>query len=413
MSEGEKGRRRTLGRGLSALLGEEDEDMAELDRVRQLRTVGIDELGPSPFQPRRHFDQEDIDELAASIAAKGILQPILVRRSDSGAINFEIVAGERRWRAAQKAGLHEVPVLVRDLDDRDAAEVALVENVQRRDLSPIEEAEGYRRLIDEFGHTQEVLAEIIGRSRSHVANMMRLLSLPDPVRSHLDSGALSAGHARALLTAEDPEAVAEHVIAKQLNVRQTEALCRSVKGQGEKPRGQATTGPTRQGLEKDPDTLAVERELSDQLGLAVTISPDRDFQSGTIAIAYATLEQLDGLLALLGKGLPARAGEQDVPDQHYSDLDLEDDQNAGLDPARFGKEPATDSHSEKPTEDDLADALDTLPAGDQGAEEELDDDSGDLEAAQEDIEALNITDFDDEEDALVNASRSPSGTLPD
>lgn len=413
MSEGEKGRRRTLGRGLSALLGEEDEEMAELDRVRQLRTVGLDELGPSPFQPRRHFDEDDIDELAASIAAKGILQPILVRRSDSGAINFEIVAGERRWRAAQKAGLHEVPVLVRDLDDRDAAEVALVENVQRRDLSPIEEAEGYRRLIDEFGHTQEVLAEIIGRSRSHVANMMRLLSLPDPVRSHLDSGALSAGHARALLTAENPEAVAEHVIAKQLNVRQTEALCRSAKGVGEKPGGRAKTGPTRQGSLKDPDTLAVERELSDQLGLAVTISPDQDFQSGTIAIAYSTLEQLDGLLALLGKGLPARDGEQDPSNGHYNDPYFENDPSDGLDQARFGRELVADPQADSATQDDLEEDHDALTAQDEGADDELVDGSSDLEGVQDDIEALNIAELDDEEDALVNASRSPSTTRPE
>ncbi len=217
---------RRLGRGLSALLGDESEDYAKLDRLKTSRSIGIDQLRPGRFQPRRRMSEAELDELTQSIAAKGILQPLLVRRIADDPAAFEIVAGERRWRAAQRAGLHEVPVLVRELADGEALEVALVENLQRQDLSPLEEAEGFRRLMEDFGHTQEALAKVVGKSRSHVANCLRLLSLPEPVKALIETGELTAGHARALVTAADPAALAAEVVARGLTVRATEDLAR-------------------------------------------------------------------------------------------------------------------------------------------------------------------------------------------
>lgn len=286
--------RRTLGRGLSALLGETAE-AAPPGRGPATRMVPVEFLQAGALQPRQTFDDEQLRLLADSIRANGILQPILVRRRPGVPNSFEIVAGERRWRAAQLARLHEVPVIVRDLGDREALELAIVENVQRQDLTPMEEAEGYRRLIDEFRYTQDDLARHVGRSRSHIANTMRLLNLPEEVRAMVDRGALTAGHARALLGAPDPKALAAQVVARGLNVRQTERLAQRARerGQGRGPRPG-----------KDPDTLALERDLGAMLGLKVTISAQGE--GGTLAIHYRTVEQLDDVLERLGRPAAAK-----------------------------------------------------------------------------------------------------------
>jgi len=281
-------RRRGLGRGLSALFADEQEDAAAVERLRPTRTLPIEQLRPGKFQPRRNFDPEELKPLVESVREKGVLQPLLVRRVD-GEESYEIIAGERRWRAAQAAKLHEVPVVVREFDDREALEVALVENVQRQDLTPLEEAEGYRRLIDEFGHTQEDLAQAVGKSRSHIANMLRLLSLPDEVKELLETRALSAGHARALIGAENPLALAKQIIEKGLTVRDAETLASEAKGKARSGAG-AKNG-------KDADTKALEHDLSQLLGLKVTL--DVHGQGGTISIHYRTLEQLDDVLRRL------------------------------------------------------------------------------------------------------------------
>jgi len=274
-------RKRGLGMGLSALLGGGPELAAE-----GARSVPIEFLRPSALQPRRYFAEDELAALADSIRAKGVMQPLLVRRLPDDE-QYEIVAGERRWRAAQLAGCHELPVVVYALSDREALEVALLENVQRQDLTPLEEAEGYRRLIDEFGHTQDELARSLGKSRSHIANLIRLLGLPGPLRAMLDSGQLSAGHARALLGARDPTPLARQVAARGLNVRQTEALVRN-----ERPA--SAPGSRRQ---RDADTMALERELSTRLGLPVRLQPKA--RGGTLSIEYRSLEQLDGLIQRL------------------------------------------------------------------------------------------------------------------
>jgi len=286
----DEGARRTLGRGLSALLGAESEDYASLDRVRLSKMVPIELVHPGRFQPRHNFDETQLEALADSIRTNGILQPILVRRHPQTPNSFEIVAGERRWRAAQIARLHEVPVIIREIADGEALELALVENVQRQDLSPLEEAEGYRRLIEEFKNTQEDLARRVGKSRSHVANALRLLGLPEPVKALLEQGRLTAGHARALLSGADPAALAEQVVARGLNVRQTERLAQQ--------RRSAPSAKTTR--EKDADTLALERDLSALLGLRVTISIQG--RGGALTIHYRTLEQLDDVLKRLTQG---------------------------------------------------------------------------------------------------------------
>jgi len=281
-------RKRGLGMGLSALLGSA---AGELPRAHGSapRQVPVEWLQPSRLQPRRRFEEADLDALAESIRTRGVMQPLLVRTVADAADRFEIVAGERRWRAAQRAGLHELPVIVCPLSDSEALEVALIENVQRQDLSPLEEAEGYRRLIDEFGHTQEALATALGRSRSHVANLLRLLGLPEPVRALLEGGQLSAGHARALLGARDPAGLARTVVARGLNVRQTEALVRTETSRRQRAGSAAA---------KEPNTASLERDLSNRLGLAVTVKPKGS--GGVLTIAYRSLEQLDGLIKRLG-----------------------------------------------------------------------------------------------------------------
>jgi ParB family chromosome partitioning protein len=278
-------RRRGLGMGLSALLGG-DADLLRAPPPAPSSSVPIEFLAPSPLQPRRHFAEDELESLAESIRARGVMQPLLVRRAPDDPERYEIVAGERRWRAAQRAGVHELPVVVYALSDREALEVALLENVQRQDLSPIEEADGYRRLIDEFGHTQAELASALGKSRSHIANLVRLLALPPSVRSLLDAGALSAGHARALLMARDAGALARTVLDQGLNVRQTERLVQADRNE---------PGRSRRAHRKDADIRALERELSARIGLKVTLKPAGN--GGTLSVAYHTLDQLEAVIA--------------------------------------------------------------------------------------------------------------------
>ena len=280
----DEARHKGLGRGLSALLGEDEEDYATLDRMHAPRDVPVEQITPNPFQPRQRFNNEELDALADSIREHGILQPIVVRRHFEGSDRYEIVAGERRWRAAQRAQLHQVPIVIRDIDDTKLLEVALVENVQREDLSPLEEANAYDRLIEDFGHTQEALGKIVGKSRSHVANMLRLLGLPDIVKAMLEDGAISAGHARALLTADDPEGLAQAVVTEQLSVRETE---QRAQGKSERSLPAKSAKP-----EKDPDTLALENDISTALGLGVEIRSKAN-HSGEVKIRYGSLEQLD------------------------------------------------------------------------------------------------------------------------
>ncbi|HQZ12272.1 MAG TPA: ParB/RepB/Spo0J family partition protein [Devosia sp.] len=278
-----------LGRGLAALIG----DMATAEGVRGpgpaaasgVRRVTIGQIIANRANPRREFDADQLEELANSVREKGVMQPLLVRPS-SEPNQFEIIAGERRWRAAQKAGLHDVPVIVRDVDDKEALELAIIENVQRVDLNPLEEAQGYGQLIDQFSYTQQDLAQVIGKSRSHVANTLRLLRLPQDVRDMLSRGELTAGHARTLITADDPAGLARRIVDDGLSVREAEALGQKRAMPEKKP---AATGGA--SLAKDPDTLALERRLSDALGLDVTI--DNKGEAGRVEIRYRTLEQLD------------------------------------------------------------------------------------------------------------------------
>jgi ParB family chromosome partitioning protein len=280
----ERARRRQLGRGLAALFGEaESEAIAE---PAMQRRVPIELIRPGAFQPRRRFAEAELEALAQSIREKGILQALLVRPVAGEEAAFELVAGERRWRAAQRVGLHEVPVIVRPLADSEALEIALVENLQREDLSALEEAEAYSRLMEEFGRTQGALAEAVGKSRSHVANTLRLLSLPPPVRRRLEEGELSAGHARALLAAVDPVALAAEVVRRGLNVRATEKL---VQRRSEMPQPKRRL--------RDADTLTLERELGDRLGLRVTL--DQKKRGGSLTLHYVSLDQLDRVLSLL------------------------------------------------------------------------------------------------------------------
>jgi len=283
-------RRRGLGRGLSALLGDAPSSGEQPESGRVARMIAIDRLKPSPCQPRRHFDDEAFMALVGSVREKGVLQPLLVRPDPDAEGHFEIVAGERRWRAAQQAQLHEVPAVVKTLTDRETLEVALVENLQREDLTPLEEAEAYRRLLEEFGHTQEVLARVIGKSRSHIANMIRLLGLPEPVRRMLDEGQISAGHARTLVNSENPLELAREIVRRDLNVRQAEDLTR-------KRQVPAAARPGAM-APKDANLAALEAELSEALGLKVSVSAKKG-GAGRIAIDYDAPEQLDDVLRRL------------------------------------------------------------------------------------------------------------------
>lgn len=285
--------KRRLGRGLAALIGEMDQPLPVGEPQKAVspdRTVPIEFIARSARNPRRHFDENELQDLAASIRQHGIVQPVVVRTV--GQNRFEIIAGERRWRAAQLAGFTEVPVIVRDVDDRTALELAIVENVQRSDLNPLEEALGYEQLIAEHGYTQNDLGEIIGKSRSHVANSLRLLKLPDPVRDMLSEGSLSAGHARALVSTSDPTQLARTIVSKGLSVRDAERMAQSdIRAQMD------PTQPRKSDSEKDSDTIALERTLSDALGLDVKISHKGN--GGQIRINYRTLEQLEAVCRLL------------------------------------------------------------------------------------------------------------------
>jgi ParB family transcriptional regulator, chromosome partitioning protein len=281
--------RARLGRGLAALIGDVGDEMEVGDRGTRQRRIPVEFLRPNPRNPRKAFADAELDDLANSIRERGIIQPIVVRSLPNLADAFEIIAGERRWRAAQRAGLHDVPIVVIEADDRTSLELAIVENVQRADLNPIEEAAGYERLIAEFTYSQTDLATIIGKSRSHVANTLRLLKLPVPVRAMLENGELSAGHARALLSVKDPEAVAKRIVEKGLNVRDVERLAR---GDLDSP-NDVSTPVSRKVREKDPDTRALEQALEDVLGLTVSI--DHKGRGGDLRIKYGTLDQLDVL----------------------------------------------------------------------------------------------------------------------
>jgi ParB family chromosome partitioning protein len=288
--------KRRLGRGLAALIGEMDQPLqtgAAPAALNPDRLVPIEFIGRNPRNPRRYFDESELQDLASSIRQHGIVQPVVVRTIADQ--RYEIIAGERRWRAAQLAGFVEIPVIIRDVDDRTALEIAIVENVQRSDLNPLEEAMGYELLIADHGYTQNDLGEIIGKSRSHVANSLRLLKLPDPVREMLASGTLSAGHARALVPTSDPVALARSIVAKGMSVRDAERLAQNdIKAQSDPNHA---TGSVARKDEKDADTLALERTLSDVLGLDVTVN--HKGSGGQLRIAYKTLEQLEEICRLL------------------------------------------------------------------------------------------------------------------
>jgi ParB family chromosome partitioning protein len=271
-----------LGRGLSALLGEaaREEPLTEAERSSGVRTLPVSELEPHPEQPRRFFDDAALDELARSIETRGLIQPIVVRPFNG---RYQIVAGERRWRAAQRAHLHDVPVIVRDFDEAETLELALIENIQREDLNAIEEAQAYAKLISRFGHSQEALGRIVHKSRSHIANLLRLLDLPESVRAMVADGRLSMGHARAIITAPDPEALARQVVERDLSVREAERLT-----QAARPAAQRSA---RLPKESDADIAALERQLGDLLGLKVKISYGGG--AGAVTLGFSSLDQLD------------------------------------------------------------------------------------------------------------------------
>ncbi len=288
---GSKKERRGLGRGLTALMAEVQlpEGSADLAKSNlRSMTVPVEALLPNPDQPRRDFRSEDLESLAASIRQKGVIQPLIVRAISGQPHSYEIVAGERRWRAAQLAQIHTVPVVVRDLTDVEVLEIAIIENIQRADLNAIEEALGYKQLMDRFGHTQEKMAEALGRSRSHIANLLRLLNLPADVQEHLREGRLSPGHARALITAPNASILANEVVSKGMSVRETERMAKVAT----LSKGKAAPAE-KQGPEKDSDTRALEGDLSATLGMKVSINHSASGEHGAVTITYRDLEQLD------------------------------------------------------------------------------------------------------------------------
>jgi len=289
----EEGTRSRLGRGLASLIGDVGGESSS-ERPRGQRRLSTGSLRPNARNPRRTFANDELDELAASLRERGIIQPIIVRQLRGTADGYEIVAGERRWRAAQRAGLHEVPVVVIEATDAEALQLAIIENVQRADLNALEEAEGYRALIDEFGNSQEDVAKIVGKSRSYVANTLRLLRLPEPVKAYIHAGKLDAGHARMLVGDANAAELAEEIVARKLNVRQVEAMARERANKngknGGKPRGAAA---------KTADMLAFEKRVSDATGLVVSI--DHHDDRGTLTIRYRGLEQLDDLVQKLAR----------------------------------------------------------------------------------------------------------------
>jgi|TARA_R110002012_G_scaffold191299_1_gene359041 ParB family chromosome partitioning protein len=291
-------RKRGLGRGLSALMADvaETESVAAKGAGAAEQFVPIERIKPNPDQPRKRFEQENLDDLAASIREKGVIQPLIVRAMSDG--NFEIVAGERRWRASQIAKIHSLPVIVREFTDVEVLEVAIIENIQRADLNSVEEAAGYRQLMDKFGHTQEKMAEALGKSRSHIANLLRLLNLPEPVQEMVRQSELSAGHARALIPAKDPMKLAQQVIKGGLSVRATEALVKKDHA-GERD-NMVNNARLSQRKEKDADTQALEGDLSANLGLKVELDHKPGQESGKVTLHYTSLDQLDEICRLLG-----------------------------------------------------------------------------------------------------------------
>ena len=363
MSE-EKPRPRQLGRGLEALFGEDRTNIAAAEEALDagarpapadtgaeaaipaaspaaspaaapvpadsrgaavgFRMVPIAKLIPNPLQPRRHFADEALRDLTASIREQGILQPLIVRPTRSEPGNFEIVAGERRWRAAQRAQVHEAPVIIRDFNDAEALAVALIENIQRDELSPLEEAEAYARLSQDFGKTQEQVAEVVGKSRSHIANMTRLLELPEDVRAMLAEGALSAGHARAILRAADPAALARQIIDEGLSVRDAERLGKERRARRGRPAAGSKSAAKAKAQAKDTDTLALERALGNALGLHVDIAFDGN--GGSLRLDYSSLEQLDDLIErLMGRGAVGGGGRSSASGPTDMDDELGDD----------------------------------------------------------------------------------------
>ncbi len=306
-SEERQKRRLGLGRGLDALFGEAEPvavtpaagDAAPAAGPVSPRSLPVGQLEPGPFQPRRSFDEAELDRLSESIRTQGVLQPILVRPIPDQPDRFHIIAGERRWRAAQRARLHEVPVVIREMTDGEALQIAIIENVQRQDLTALEEAQGYRRLLTEFGLTQEDVARAVGKSRSHVANTIRLLDLPEPVLDMLQSGAITAGHARALLGSADPIGVARQIVRKALSVRQAETLARNAGSPS--PVGRPGGGAALPG-EKDPDTLALERRLEMAAGVRAQIYTRPD-GSGTLTFHFADFVQLDEIIERVDRPL--------------------------------------------------------------------------------------------------------------
>jgi len=284
-------KKRGLGRGLSALMADVNEPLNNAASVViSDQSVPIEMIVPNPNQPRKTFESLALDDLVSSIQEKGVLQPLIVRKVGD---NFEIVAGERRWRAAQRAQLHELPVIVREFTDTEVLEVAIIENIQRSDLNPIEEAAGYKQLMDRFGHTQEKMAEALGKSRSHIANLMRLLNLPSSIQTHVIEGRLSSGHARTLVTIEDSEALVKKIIDGGLSVRQTEMLVKKSQERRD-PAGQNVRLPQNK-TEKDADTRALEEDLGAATGVKVSLSHKPNAESGQLTLHYSSLEQLDDL----------------------------------------------------------------------------------------------------------------------
>lgn len=286
VSSPQKGR---LGRGLASLIGEQGPGQPRLPPEGVQRIVPIDQIQPSPFNPRKDFREDELNELADSIRERGLVQPLIVREAEGN--KYEIVAGERRWRAAQRAGVHMVSVIIRELDDQEVLEVAIIENVQRTDLNSIEEATGYRDLIDRFGYTQDSLSGVIGKSRSHLANTLRLLKLPPAIQEHVREGRMTPGHARPLVGRDDAEALAEKIIAKDMTVREVESLVQKADLAKEQPQ-------LRRIREKDPDTRAFENEVSNILGLKVEVRPGSG-ETGMLTIRYTDFDQLDYLRMLL------------------------------------------------------------------------------------------------------------------
>ena len=279
--------KRRLGRGLAALIGDDTSEEAVVQDARSLRHVPVELLHPNPNNPRKHFAEEDLESLAKSLKDKGLLQPLVVRPRADG--SFEIVAGERRWRASQMAGIHELPVLIRELDDRETLEIALIENIQRSDLNALEEARAYRQLMDQYNYTQQQLADSIGKSRSHIANTMRLLSLPEAIQHQIENGKLTAGHARSLVATEYPAEMADQIIKLGLTVREAEELAR---------KNSVAPETKSHSSEKDADTRALEKTLTETLGLSTSIK-HRGNGGGSVLISYKSLDQLDEVIRKL------------------------------------------------------------------------------------------------------------------